>query len=106
MLMILRREDQFYYATIWTARFSLLFTIIRLRPRGFLAYIVKGLVPAFAVTWLIMLAQAFWVCERQPDWKQAPVPQCVLGKDVAIAQVISEPHSSCHTDPELLKPGT
>ncbi|KIJ40433.1 hypothetical protein M422DRAFT_88811, partial [Sphaerobolus stellatus SS14] len=28
----------------------------------------------------------WWVCEREPGWKEAPLPQCDLGLDVAVAQ--------------------
>ncbi|KIJ32979.1 hypothetical protein M422DRAFT_130661, partial [Sphaerobolus stellatus SS14] len=29
-------------------------------------------------------------CERKPGWKDAPLPQCDLGLNVAVAQVITE----------------
>ncbi|KIJ26815.1 hypothetical protein M422DRAFT_137769, partial [Sphaerobolus stellatus SS14] len=28
----------------------------------------------------------WWVCEREPGWKDAPLPQCDLGLNVAVAQ--------------------
>ncbi|KAI0026762.1 hypothetical protein K488DRAFT_26266, partial [Vararia minispora EC-137] len=32
----------------------------------------------------------WWVCERETSWKSLVAPQCPLGKDVAIAQVVTE----------------
>jgi len=34
--------------------------------------------------------QTFVVCEQHPSWKDLALPQCPLGKEVAIAQLISE----------------
>ena len=70
------------------SRLSILFTVIRFtweRMRWFLilsAYL-------FALAWIVMFAQVFWVCEgRDQSWKDQPTPQCMLGLDVAVAQVI------------------
>jgi len=38
--------------------------------------------------------QTFVVCEQNPSWKNLPLPQCPLGKEVAIAQLVSESHYS------------
>jgi hypothetical protein len=43
----------------------------------------------FFISWAILTAQVFWVCIPEPTWKQLALPQCFLGFDVAIAQVIS-----------------
>jgi hypothetical protein len=34
--------------------------------------------------------QTFVVCEQNSSWKNLPLPQCPLGKEVAIAQLVSE----------------
>jgi len=79
----------FFYALVWAVRISILFTIVRLsvgrmrRLLGWLGY-------AFGGTCAILIAQIFWVCEREPGWKDLPTPQCSLGLSVAIAQLISD----------------
>jgi len=81
--------DLFFYSTVWSSRISILFTIIRLsvgRFRKILTYAVA----VFLVIWSILFAQVFWVCEREPGWKDDPLPQCDLGLNVAIAQVITD----------------
>ncbi|TFK55475.1 hypothetical protein OE88DRAFT_623598 [Heliocybe sulcata] len=69
---------------------SILCATVRLSPPGtyrrWLVYI--GYV--FAGTWLILFAQVFWTCENQPGWKETASPQCDLGQNVAIAQVITD----------------
>ncbi|THH14919.1 hypothetical protein EW146_g5485 [Bondarzewia mesenterica] len=80
---------QFYYAVAWSARLSILFTVIRLsfeRMRRVLAYMSV----VFFIIWAILFAQVWWVCEAEPSWKGQPIPQCALGRNVAIAQVITD----------------
>ncbi|THH16263.1 hypothetical protein EW146_g4347 [Bondarzewia mesenterica] len=79
---------QFFYAVAWSARLSILFTVIRLsfeRLRRMMVIMSVG----FFITWVILFAQVWWVCERQPGWKDQPFPQCILGENVAIAQIIA-----------------
>ncbi|THH11698.1 hypothetical protein EW146_g7949 [Bondarzewia mesenterica] len=80
---------QFFYAVAWSARLSILFTVIRISFSTLrrVLIIVAGI---FIVTWMILIAQVLWICEGDPSWKSQPVPQCPLGKDVAIAQVITD----------------
>lgn len=37
-----------------------------------------------------LVIQTFVVCEQHPSWKSLAPPQCPLGKEVAIAQLVSE----------------
>ena len=37
-----------------------------------------------------LVIQTFVVCEQHPSWKSLTLPQCPLGKEVAIAQLVSE----------------
>jgi len=76
--------------TIWTSRLSILATIIRLGSFRKQLYTAAG---CFTIALLILIAQVFWVCEPQNNhnhWKADPVPQCVLGKSVAITQVTTD----------------
>ncbi|KAG7441922.1 uncharacterized protein BT62DRAFT_1079673 [Guyanagaster necrorhizus] len=77
---------QFFYAVNWTARVSILFTIIRLSV-GNMRRILTFISFLFLIAWLILFAQVWWVCEKEPGWKNATIPQCMLGENVAIAQI-------------------
>lgn len=77
---------QFFYAVNWTARVSILFTIIRLSV-GQMRRILTVTSFLFLLAWLILFAQVWWVCEKEPGWKDAAPPQCKLGENVAIAQI-------------------
>ncbi|KAK7441820.1 hypothetical protein VKT23_016482 [Stygiomarasmius scandens] len=81
--------DNGFYATIWPARCSILLTIIRMsygKFRKLLTYTVG----AFLVTWVILDAQVWWTCEGEVGWKKERIAQCMLGKDVAIAQLVTD----------------
>jgi len=81
---------QFFYATIWASRISILFTVVRLTVPGPLRRTLLFVFAAFVVIWIILFAQVFWVCETEPGWKSLPRPQCDLGQNVAIAQIITD----------------
>lgn len=68
---------------------SILLTVIRICPLGPRRTALIYFAIAYGLVFFILFAQLFWVCERQPLWKDAVIPQCVLGREVAIAQVIS-----------------
>ncbi|KAG6817378.1 hypothetical protein H0H87_009565 [Tephrocybe sp. NHM501043] len=69
---------------------SILFSVIRITPTGSkLKKILYGFAASFLVVWVILFSQVFWVCEAEPEWKDTPAPQCALGRNVAIAQLIS-----------------
>jgi hypothetical protein len=42
----------------------------------------------FLLVAIILIGQLFWVCEPEPFWKDLPNPQCNLGRQVAICQVV------------------
>ncbi|KIK65867.1 hypothetical protein GYMLUDRAFT_55790 [Collybiopsis luxurians FD-317 M1] len=76
--------------TVWIARLSILFTIIRLGGYRKQLYTAAGY---FILAMLVLVAQVFWVCEpqnRHNHWKDSPSPQCVLGENVAITQVTTD----------------
>ena len=76
-------------AVLRTARVSILFTVIRL-SFGLMRRILGYVAIVMVITWLVLFCQVWWVCESEPGWKNQPIPQCLLGENVAIAQVISE----------------
>ncbi|KAG2138279.1 hypothetical protein BD769DRAFT_1435132 [Suillus cothurnatus] len=48
-----------------------------------------GIAIIFGVVWAILFAQVWWTCELNPSWKKLPRPQCPLGRDVAVAQIVT-----------------
>jgi hypothetical protein len=67
----------------------MLCTIIRM-SFGRLRQILSWTLLVFGGTWAILFAQVWWTCENEPGWKHNIPAQCSLGRQVAIAQVISE----------------
>ncbi|KIJ30171.1 hypothetical protein M422DRAFT_99196, partial [Sphaerobolus stellatus SS14] len=72
-----------------SARLSILYTIIRLST-GTLRQILLYASVIFLIIWAVLFAQVWWMCEKEPGWKDKPHPQCNLGMEVAVAQVITE----------------
>ncbi|KAH7884166.1 hypothetical protein F5I97DRAFT_2047581 [Phlebopus sp. FC_14] len=81
---------QLFYAVVWTSRISILFTVVRLALPGPLRRSLIYTAVAFLVAWMILFAQVFWTCEAEAAWKTQPRPQCDLGRNVAIAQIITD----------------
>jgi hypothetical protein len=79
-----------FYTMIWSARLSILYSVIRIDPsegrRKRLFYISI----LFMLVWLVLMAQLFWICEPEPNWRNQITPQCKLNKQVAICQVVSD----------------
>ncbi|KAF8994592.1 hypothetical protein BDQ17DRAFT_1430970 [Cyathus striatus] len=80
---------QCFYAVGWTSRLSILCTIIHVTLGRFRQYLIY-VAGAFLLTWSILFAQVWWVCEAETSWKDIPATQCNLGEKVAIAQVITD----------------
>ncbi|KAH9483246.1 hypothetical protein JR316_0005350 [Psilocybe cubensis] len=73
-----------------SSRMSILLTIIRV-SLGRLRTVLVWTGVLFGVTWAILFAQIWWVCEANPNqWKSQIHPQCPLGTQVAVAQVITD----------------
>lgn len=77
-----------FYTVIWSARLSILFSIIRIDPDPLMRYRLKWLAAAFVAAVLGLFFQLFWVCEHIHGWKNKASPQCPLPKQVAIFQLI------------------
>ncbi|KAF5354488.1 hypothetical protein D9758_012394 [Tetrapyrgos nigripes] len=78
-----------FYGTIWPARVSILLTLVRI-VIGKFRKVMKWLVAGYLLVWAILAAQGFWTCETDNAWKKQEVAQCVLGKNIAIAQLITD----------------
>lgn len=77
-----------FYAVIWTARLSILFSIIRIDPDPIMRRRLSWLAFVFVAAICFFFAQLFWVCEDIHGWKNKPSPQCPLPKQVAICQLV------------------
>ncbi|KAG1785744.1 uncharacterized protein HD556DRAFT_1249330 [Suillus plorans] len=69
---------------------SILLTVVRLTAPGTLRKILMRTTAVFFILWAVLSAQVLWTCEDEPNWKTEPRPQCSLGKNVAIAQIITD----------------
>ncbi|KAJ7027911.1 hypothetical protein C8F04DRAFT_964691, partial [Mycena alexandri] len=80
-----------FYSIIWSARLSILFSIIRIDPNGTRCRLLLGVALVFLGACLILIGQLFWVCERAENpWKDSVTPQCPLSSQVVIFQLISD----------------
>ncbi|KAK0202323.1 hypothetical protein DFS33DRAFT_1384673 [Desarmillaria ectypa] len=79
-----------FYVVIWTARLSILFSIIRIDPSETRRRRLLGIAALFILVLTILIAQLYWVCEPEPRWKDMRSPQCTLNKEVAICQLVSD----------------
>jgi hypothetical protein len=78
-----------FYAIIWSARLSILFSIIRIDPDASARQRLKRLAALFIGAFAFLLAQLFWTCEgKNNGWKNTASPQCRLPKLVAICQLV------------------
>lgn len=81
----------FYYCTIWAARLSIIFTVVRIAPWASQKRVMLVVALVIFLQWLLLMVQMFWVCEKgDTAWKEAPFALCPLGLDVAITQAVSE----------------
>jgi len=79
-----------FYAIIWSARLSLLFSIIRIDPyqkrRRWLYFVAL----IYAIVCILLIWQLLWICQKEPKWKTQPIPQCHLTVPIGVFQVITD----------------
>ncbi|KAF8909265.1 hypothetical protein CPB84DRAFT_1765704 [Gymnopilus junonius] len=76
-----------FYATIWCARTSILFTIIRIGKGNRRKIFLYSLIGVFGVLCSLLIGQIFWVCEAQRKLKH---DVCVPNKQIALSQLGSD----------------
>ncbi|KAG2339023.1 hypothetical protein BDR05DRAFT_637529 [Suillus weaverae] len=82
---------QCFYVVVWSSRLSILFTIVRLTvPGSFFRRVLIFTAIVFGIVWTLLFSQLWWICETQSGWKTQPRPQCSLGRNVAITQMITD----------------
>ncbi|TFK34018.1 hypothetical protein BDQ12DRAFT_657234 [Crucibulum laeve] len=80
-----------FYCVIWSARLSILMSVIRIDPLTEQRRFLKVIACLFVIVWVTLMAQLFWVCEPMSSkWKNEPTPQCKLDSQVAIFQLVSD----------------
>ncbi|KZO92781.1 hypothetical protein CALVIDRAFT_567081 [Calocera viscosa TUFC12733] len=81
-----------FSSAVWMARYSILFTVVRVAPTINARKLLFGVAGAFGVCYVVLFAQVFWRCLTDPEEWMEDVwnTQCPLGRDVAIAQLITD----------------
>ena len=72
-----------------SARLSLLFSIIRIDPNPIIRKYLIFNAYIFVLICVLLVAQLFWICEHQRKWMSLKPPQCHIGLQVAIFQLVS-----------------
>ncbi|KAF9650835.1 hypothetical protein BDM02DRAFT_3127366 [Thelephora ganbajun] len=84
----------FFYCTVWAARLSIIFTVVRIAPWASQKRVMLVIALVMFLQWVLLMVQMFWVCEKgSTSWKQAPFALCPLGLHVAITQAVTESFS-------------
>ncbi|KAJ4490407.1 hypothetical protein J3R30DRAFT_3277847 [Lentinula aciculospora] len=80
-----------FTCTLWSARISLIFSVIRLIPPLFiLRRVSEWTAVIFILMWAGSLAQKTYICASDRAWYQLAAPQCHLGTDVAIVELVTD----------------
>jgi hypothetical protein len=84
----------FFYCTVWAARLSIIFTVVRIAPWASQKRVMLVIAVVILLQWILLMVQMFWVCEKgDTAWKEAPFALCPLGLHVAITQAVTETFS-------------
>ncbi|KIL59946.1 hypothetical protein M378DRAFT_962454 [Amanita muscaria Koide BX008] len=79
-----------FYVVIWTARLSLLFSIIRIDPHKTRRKCLYVLAALYVIACLLLITQLLYLCQHESQWKTMPTPQCHLTLAVGIAQLTTD----------------
>ncbi|KAE9406596.1 hypothetical protein BT96DRAFT_222379 [Gymnopus androsaceus JB14] len=80
-----------FTCTLWSARMSLIFSVIRLIPPLFkLRKVSEWTAVVFFFMWAGSLTQKTYVCASDRSWYQLAQPQCHLGTKVGIVELITD----------------
>jgi len=84
----------FFYCTVWAARLSIIFTVVRIAPWASQKKAMLVIAIVIFLQWVFLTGQMFWVCEKgDTAWKQASFALCPLGFHVAVTQAVTETFS-------------
>ncbi|KAF9449011.1 hypothetical protein P691DRAFT_799740 [Macrolepiota fuliginosa MF-IS2] len=79
-----------FFAVLWSARLSILFSLVRINPFPEQQTKLKFVAVVFIVIPLLLVLQCFLTCAPKPAWKSWAIPQCVLDNSSAICQLIAD----------------
>ncbi|KII85936.1 hypothetical protein PLICRDRAFT_94109 [Plicaturopsis crispa FD-325 SS-3] len=79
-----------FYLMIWSARLSIIFSVVRIDPSGYRRRKLYIFIVLFFLALILLFVQLFIVCEHQPGWKDAHNPQCTLTRLIAISQLTTD----------------
>ncbi|KAK2465117.1 hypothetical protein APHAL10511_002925 [Amanita phalloides] len=79
-----------FSAIIWSARLSLLFSLIRVDPYVKRRSYLYGIAVIYIIFCILLIGQLLWTCQAELHWKTTAVPQCHLGLPVALFQLITD----------------
>jgi hypothetical protein len=68
----------------------MLFSLIRIEPNSLQRKRLLFVAATFALACALLIAQVFWVCGPNPAWRKLPIPQCPLGTQVVVCQLICQ----------------
>ncbi|TFK56501.1 hypothetical protein OE88DRAFT_26630 [Heliocybe sulcata] len=74
--------------TLWSARMSQLFSVIRLIPEFMkMRKVAYGMVVMFGAMWAALVIQKVVICKQDTSWYNTPKPQCHLGHAVGSTEL-------------------
>jgi len=79
-----------FNSVVWLARISLVFTAVRIAAFRHQKMCFIAVAILFGIIYIVLVAQIFWLCEPQPDWKTADPPQCDLGLQRSITEICTD----------------
>ncbi|KAF8516780.1 hypothetical protein JB92DRAFT_2810087 [Gautieria morchelliformis] len=79
-----------FYGTVWAARLSILFSVIRITPDAFSRTLLYRAAIVFGVVWAFFFAQLFWICVPELNWTDLSAPQCTLSLQVPVCQLVTD----------------
>ncbi|KAJ7099692.1 hypothetical protein C8R44DRAFT_682799 [Mycena epipterygia] len=80
-----------FTSTLWSARMSVIFSVIRIVPSQLkLRKVTAGFAALFGVMWIALLVQKVYRCASDKSWYALEKPQCHLGSGVAAVELFTD----------------
>jgi hypothetical protein len=74
----------------------MLFSMVRIDPNPRRRKEILFVAAAFALVGVLLTAQIYWVCAPNPIWGKLSIPQCPLGVQFVVCQLVCQ---SCLSSP-------
>ncbi|KAF5383084.1 hypothetical protein D9615_004858 [Tricholomella constricta] len=72
-----------FTSTLWSVRISIICSVLRIMPRGRTQILLRCIISAFALTWVLLIFFKCWICGSNMNW----VGDCVLGRPFGIGRL-------------------